>query len=289
MLRYGVPKDRLPCEVLDAEIALISKIGATLQLGKRIENAESLNDLRRKFDAVLLATGEMDKESARKLGLVMGAHGLHVDRSTLMTASPGIFAAGSAVTPSHHAVRAVSDGRAAAIAIDSFLRKQPPSARHTPYSVHIGRLTDGEMSIFLADADKSGRVTPASDTSFSPVEATGESARCLHCECDKLDDCKLRNYAVMYGANAAKFRGERQAVTREQDHAHVIYEPGKCISCGLCVQLTAEAGEQIGLTFIGRGFHVRPGVPFNEPLSNALRKVAEECVKACPTGALVRK
>ena len=69
----------------------------------------------------------------------------------------------------------------------------------------------------------------------------------------------------------------------------MIYEPGKCIKCGLCVRITEEAGERLGLTFLGRGFDVRVDVPFNESLEEALEKVAEQCVEACPTGALAFK
>jgi NADH dehydrogenase/NADH:ubiquinone oxidoreductase subunit G len=60
-----------------------------------------------------------------------------------------------------------------------------------------------------------------------------------------------------------------------------------CIACGLCVQIAERAREPLGLTFIGRGFAVRVGVPFNAPLAEALTRMAAECARACPTGALV--
>jgi len=41
------------------------------------------------------------------------------------------------------------------------------------------------------------------------------------------------------------------------------------------------------LTFIGRGFDVKVSVPFSQEIEVGLQKVAEECVKHCPTGALV--
>jgi len=40
------------------------------------------------------------------------------------------------------------------------------------------------------------------------------------------------------------------------------------------------------MTFIGRGFDVKIGVPLNGSLADGLQKVAEECVRHCPTGAL---
>ena len=46
------------------------------------------------------------------------------------------------------------------------------------------------------------------------------------------------------------------------------------------------AAEPLGLTFIGRGFDVRVAAPFDRPIEEGLRTVAEECVRHCPTGAL---
>jgi NADH dehydrogenase/NADH:ubiquinone oxidoreductase subunit G len=66
----------------------------------------------------------------------------------------------------------------------------------------------------------------------------------------------------------------------------VIFEPGKCIDCGLCIQIATVAKEPLGLTFVGRGFDVRVGVPFDRSLEEALGRVAAECIAACPTAAL---
>ena len=42
----------------------------------------------------------------------------------------------------------------------------------------------------------------------------------------------------------------------------------------------------ISQIFIGRGFNLKIDIPFNQTLKEALTKTAEECVEACPTGAL---
>jgi predicted molibdopterin-dependent oxidoreductase YjgC len=82
------------------------------------------------------------------------------------------------------------------------------------------------------------------------------------------------------------FAMERRPVERVGTHPDLVYEPGKCISCGLCVQIARRAGEPLGLTFVGRGFSMRVGVPFDGALSEALRVAARECAAACPTAAL---
>ncbi len=283
MLRYGPPSERLPHEVLDAEVSIIRQLGADFRQSAAIESPD---DIGGEFDAVLLAVGRVEADFAARWELQMTAHGLSVDRTTTMTSVLGVFAAGSAITPTKLAVRAVADGRSAALAISQYLVGKLVEATNDHYSVHMGRLVEDEISILMDGVSESARVE-ASESGFREDEAKRESARCLHCECGKLDGCKLRDYGMEYKANPLKFRGKRRQMTRTTDHPFVVYELGKCISCGLCVRLAEQAGEPLGLTFIGRGFNVRPGVPFGEPFSKALCRVAGKCAEACPTGALV--
>ena len=41
------------------------------------------------------------------------------------------------------------------------------------------------------------------------------------------------------------------------------------------------------MAYVGRGFQVRIGVPWNETLACGLERAARACAGACPTGALV--
>ena len=56
MMRFGIPKYRLPREILDAEIARILDLGVALQLNTRVENIEQTMKLGG-FDAAFLAVG----------------------------------------------------------------------------------------------------------------------------------------------------------------------------------------------------------------------------------------
>jgi len=55
MMRYGIPKYRLPREVLDAEVARIADMGVRFQLGHHVENLQDAID--EGFDAIFLAVG----------------------------------------------------------------------------------------------------------------------------------------------------------------------------------------------------------------------------------------
>ena len=54
MMRFGIPKYRLPREVLDAEVQRILDLGVTLELDAKVTD---LNALRADYDAVFLAVG----------------------------------------------------------------------------------------------------------------------------------------------------------------------------------------------------------------------------------------
>jgi len=52
------------------------------------------------------------------------------------------------------------------------------------------------------------------------------------------------------------------------------------------VRITEAEAEPLGLTFVGRGFHVRLAAPLGASIAEGLQKTAAACAAACPTGAL---
>jgi len=155
------------------------------------------------------------------------------------------------------------------------------------FNSNMGRIRPEDMDAFLDEASKSRPIEPSDAAGYRLEEAVEEARRCLHCDCRKRLDCKLRRYAGEYGARQRHYAfAERKPFRQIRQEAGVVYEPGNCIKCGICVRITARKKEKLGLTFIGRGFDVEVGVPFDESLGKALRKTAADCVENCPTAAL---
>ena len=287
MLRYGVSEEELPRDVLDKEIAQIEKLGFEFKGKTRVDDSASLEKLRKDFDAVFIAFGELDAEYAESMGLKTGAKGVAIDGRTYQTNLPGVFAGGDAVRKRRLTVRAVADGKEAAESISQYLSGGAVTGPDKPFNTRIGKIRDDEKERFTECASNTPRVTVSrKGEGFTDEQARREAARCLHCDCRKVDSCKLRKYARDYDARPTRYKSERRLFVRQTQHQKIIYEPGKCIGCGLCVQIAAEAGEELGLTFIGRGFDVRVSVPFERSIADGLIKSAAECVAACPTGAL---
>ena len=57
ILRYGIPAFRLPKPIVDAEVEQLQSLGVRFELGVRIGANDTLDDLRRSYDAVFIAVG----------------------------------------------------------------------------------------------------------------------------------------------------------------------------------------------------------------------------------------
>lgn len=297
-LRYSIDEDRLPRAILDAEIASLHARGVAFCMQALVGVDVSLEDLHSAFDAIIVATGTPT-----------------ACQPTPVLASPGpasgVFVAGNAArsNPSRMAVRAVADGRTAAVATVRLLSGTKAMTAYSRFDSRMPGISVEEIHEMAETSHAAGLdrthpaaplPVPASEPSLLPDRMTAEAKRCIRCDCARQSSCRLRDLADEYAVQANRYSSHRRTTEmrfpsrrfeRRTDSISasrwISFEPGKCMKCGLCVRISAEAGDSPGLCFTGRGIDVEVAVPFGEPLGRSLKKSALLCAEACPTGALV--
>ena len=277
-LRYGdIDHAVLPFKVIEEEIAQILAMGVHFYGNTRLDKDLSMEQLKRQYDAVLLATGTQEDGK------------IQVDRLSYMTSEKGVFAAGGCIGSRNLHIRAVADGKEAADSIQSFLLDGKVHPKFA-YNHRMGRLEPEEMDVFKNQASDAVRQEPEiSDEGLTAEQAQVDATRCLHCDCRKADNCRLRDLATDLGARQRNWQGEKKLFRQVTEHEQIVFEPRKCIQCGLCIQVAQSENEKIGLSYQGRGFEEEITVPLNQSFANGLTKAAEKCTKICPTGALAAK
>jgi NADPH-dependent glutamate synthase beta subunit-like oxidoreductase len=288
-LRTSIPDDLLPKNLLDEDIDVIRKLGGSFRLQTHVTAQLVSDEILPRFDAVILATGFTEDHPIQDFGLTPPGESIRFDKKTLASSVPGVFGCGSVIAEQLLSVRSAAQGKQAALAADAWIRGVTDFRRTTGFNSAIGPMQEQELREYMKESNPQNRIPPANGylEGLTRAEAIAEAARCLHCDCRKPGTCKLRIHAFEYGANRKRFAApERNLLTRNLQHEFVVYEPEKCIRCGLCVEITQKEQERLGLAFTGRGFDVRIRVPFNGTLGEGLEKAAAACVQACPTGAL---
>jgi NADPH-dependent glutamate synthase beta subunit-like oxidoreductase len=278
LLRTDIKPGTLPLNVLDKEINTILKTGVVFE-GGRVIDAIEFQNIRNQYDAVVVATGTLVDE-IRNWGFETNDRGIEADKKSYSTSLKGVFAIGNSLRSSRLSVRSVGQGREAAFSVARYLSINEIKGEPKLFNSHFGRLLEEEFSEYLKESVRNDKISSEGIKSigFTAEEAIQEARRCLHCDCRDLENCKLRDLSGQYNSHQHRFAGNtRKAITKHFAHG---------IKCGICVRMTAKYQEKYGFSFIGRGFDVVIGVPFNESVAAGLAETSEKVAKACPTGAL---
>jgi formate dehydrogenase major subunit len=226
---------------------------------------------------------------------------LDVNPETFETSRPGVFAGGDCATGADIAVRAIAAGRRAAASIGQFLRGEPVVGDSMGYLHRIAKGPDE-----LPDAirrkvlDNPGDRVPMPELApkervrgFDEVEmglgreqALEEAARCVACGCRTFASCKLRKYAVDFGAEPERFAGSGREIFVDDSHPTIRYEAHKCIMCGSCVRVCSEVKGLDALGFVRRGFSATMKPAMEKPWNRSSCDSCMKCVPMCPTGAI---
>ncbi len=291
----SIDHNKLPTDILDKEISQIFALNniefrGGIEIGKSPEFKTLCTD----YDAVFLAVGQSNVIFD---GVDASEKGIKVDLKTYQTSRKGIFAGGGAIGRRPLAVRAAADGKEAAVSILQYLAGKEVTGALDRFNSRLGQLYDGEMQAFLVGVSAALQNEPISiQDGFAPEIAVAESCRCLHCDCGKKNNCTLRDLAEANKAKQQTYKGQRKAVRRQIASSGLVFEAGKCILCGLCVQaakkqnepnLCVSNAEKAGLSFAGRGFNTSIEVALQKTLDDGLTtEMAKLCAQICPTGSL---
>lgn len=281
--------EALPDWVVDGELRLLHRLGIEIRTGMKVGAAIPMEEIRSQFSAVVVACGAVPPEELESLGIPGSAKGVTVDPNTSKTKVEGVFSGGTAVKKDLTILKSVQQAKSMAACISQLLNGKTMVGIVEMYNHMMGRLQPEELKEFASHASSILRVRSADQghVGYSNEDAQLETGRCMHCDCRARHNCNLRIYSDQYGAVQSAYKGEERATYAQVNRdTGVLYEPGKCVKCGLCVRVTKQDGEKFGFTFVGRGFEVRAAISLEKSLEQGLEKTAGKVVEECPTGAL---
>lgn len=268
--------------VLEREIAYLQLLGVEFRTGFKLDTPAQFESLRQEFGAVVLATGKTGRDDLASIGL---DEPLKANAKTWQTSSDGVFVCGEINQKPKKLVQVAVQAKQCAWMVARFARSQELVPPPDLYNSVIGRLKEGEIEGFVQLSNRENRVLAEGKDTLE--EVLREAERCMHCDCRAKLDCKLRLYSDRYKVRKNRFSpDERPTFEQEYQGGDVIFESGKCVKCGICIDVSQHHEEPVGLAFTGRGYDVRTGAGLGKAINDGLQTASEDAVSGCPTGAL---
>ncbi len=266
--------------MLENELLRLGAAGIEFRNSTQINPKEIAGWMLKEFDAVLLCVGSESMNTFSSL-LKHDENGAFTKLQSFMTSIEGVFAAEDMAIQAS-GIQAIADGVELAHAVVAWLERGRHFIPENRYDHRFGEVYPEDMQQFLVGTNNIK--TAVTDNAGAALEA----ARCLHCDCRKYENCRLRKYASEYMTQQIRIPAQRRMFKR-LNAGDIIYESGKCIRCGICVKIGEAKGKAVGPIFNGRGYEVELSAPLGHSMAEALEEIGQECAAACPTGALSRK
>jgi predicted molibdopterin-dependent oxidoreductase YjgC len=107
--------------------------------------------------------------------------------------------------------------------------------------------------------------------------------------CEKAGNCKLQDYAYMFGLTKTRFEGESHEYPIDLSNPFIARDLNKCILCGRCVSACNNVQVSEVLEFSNRGFASKLIADDDKKLQDSTCVFCGRCVSVCPVGALTEK
>ena len=221
---WDQPADRLPADLIVAELGILERLGVTIELSTDINANGGLTALRSRFDALFV---DLDTPAFNSGDLRLGNDGrIACDPLTRATSLDGVFAGGGNASPVYN----VLDGRKAATSIDRYtmnINQENGREQEGPYPTKLYCNIEGKTP--------QARVTAADPQGYYTIdEAINEAKRCLQCECmECVKVCLYLDRNNGYPRTYARqvFNNEYVMHGRARTKNHFV---NSCSNCGLC-------------------------------------------------------
>ena len=228
-LHEPIKENRLPGDVLEAEIDSIRKLGVDIKTNTMVGKDITLDELfRQGYEAIFVAVGAdgvREKEAisqASNLSLITKGSPIEVtdrgtvvaDKKTLLTGRSKVYAGGSVLGGPRRAVDAIAVGKRAALVIKGQLTGQEVEVAEAKKK--IVRYEDLNVSYFKQEARQREAEIESDDKAV-----VAEAKRCFHC-----GSCNVCNTCWFLCPDGAI----------QSENGQIQFDYDYCKGCGVCAE-----------------------------------------------------
>ncbi|MCX8058560.1 MAG: FAD-dependent oxidoreductase [Spirochaetes bacterium] len=249
---------------------------------------------------------------------------IKVNSDTFETSIRGIFAGGDVINGPDTVVKALADGKKAAININKYLYGLNKNNNNENYNFVNTTLTPNQnllnfyisKDVFFKSEKEKNEYFKNYYKNFPTIEKTKpqkikaeerklnfiefnkginlndlniEIERCLQCGCNDINECKLKKYGEEYNVNIKNYLGKYKNENIDSSSYFLLFDKNKCINCGKCIEVCSNILGQNILGFFRRGFETKVQTAFDIPFSETQCIKCGNCINLCPVGALTDK